>query len=181
MFSLDSSNVLYRPWALITYIFLHGSFSHLYSNMFALALFGSILEKAVGYRNFLQVFFVAGILSGVASLFFYASVIGASGAIFGIIGSLALLMPKMTVWLIGVPMPMMAALVVYAALNLAGFFYPSDVAYAGHISALVVGIVIELNWRKKHAAVEKKREKIELDEEYFREWEEKHMRKKKSN
>jgi membrane associated rhomboid family serine protease len=176
--SLDSSRILERPWTLVTYIFLHGSFSHLYSNMFALALFGSLLEKAVGFRNFLKVFFLTGVVSGLASIFFYSSVIGASGAIFGVIGVLGVLRPKMVVWAIGVPMPMIVVLVVYSALNLAGAFYPSDIAYVGHISALAAGIAIGLIWRSKYRVVEKKRKKVKIDDGYFRRWEDEYMKKK---
>jgi len=52
-FALYSNRVLYEPWLLVTSIFLHGSFEHLFFNMFALALFGIILESIIGSRNFL--------------------------------------------------------------------------------------------------------------------------------
>jgi membrane associated rhomboid family serine protease len=178
MFSLDASRLQFRPWTVVTYIFLHGSYSHLYSNMIALAIFGSILEKTVGYKNFLKVFFLTGIVSGLASLLFYPSVIGASGAVFGLMGALAILRPKMVVWAMGIPMPMMAVIIIYGALNILGAFYPSDIAYAGHISALAAGIVIGILWMKRYRVVEKRHAKKKIDENYFREWEERYMRRR---
>jgi len=178
-FVLKSSEVLYRPWTLLTYIFLHVSFSHLYSNMFSLAIFGSILEKVVGNKNFLKVFFSTGIFSGVSSIFFYDSVIGASGSAFGVMGVLAVLRPKLVVWAVGVPMYMMVAIVVYIALDLMGVFYPSNIAHIGHISASVLGILIGFMWRRKYQVVEPKREKFVLDKEEFSRWEEEYMKKRK--
>ncbi len=176
-FVLNASELIHKPWTLLTYIFLHGSFSHLYSNMLALALFGSILEKIVGYKNFLKVFFSTGVFSGVFSSFFYTSVIGASGAVFGVMGTLAMLRPKMVVWALGVPMYMVIAIAVYGVLDLAGMFYPSNIAHVGHLSALVLGILIGLLWRKRYYIVEVKKEKISvLSEDGLRRWEEKYMR-----
>ena len=178
-FVLKSSEVLYQPWTLITYVFMHGSFSHLYSNMFALALFGSILEKVIGEKNFLKVFLLTGIFSGFFGIFFYNSLIGASGSIFGIMGVLAILRPKLIVWVLGAPMPMAIAIIVYAALDLGGIFYPTNVANIGHLSALSLGISIGLAWRKKYEIKEPKKEKrIEISEAEIREWEKKYMNRK---
>jgi len=178
-FVLNSSEVIYKPWILLTYIFLHGSFSHLYSNMFALALFGSILEKIVGYKNFLKIFFFTGIFSGIFSTIFYTSVIGASGAVYGIMGTLAMLRPKMVVWALGVPMYMIITIVVYGVLDLAGAFFPSNIAHVGHLSALAVGILIGLLLRKRYAVFEVKREKFVLGDKEFRRWEDEYMKRRK--
>jgi hypothetical protein len=178
IFILRKSEVIFQPWTLVTYIFLHGSYLHLYSNMFALFIFSSILEKVIGYKNFLKVFFFTGIVSGLISIFFYDSVIGASGAIFGIIGTLALLRPKMVVWGLGIPMYMMVVIIVYAVLDLAGVFYPDDIAHIGHLSALALGIIIGIMWKKKYGIVEKKKKPL-LSEEEFRRWEDKYMKRKK--
>ena len=177
-FSLKSSALFSNPWTLVTYIFLHGSFSHLYSNMFALAIFGSILEKIVGYKNFLKVFFLTGIFSGALSTFFYTSVIGASGSVFGIMGALALLRPKMVVWALGVPMYMIIAVMAYAVLDLAGIFYPSNIAHIGHLSASAMGILMGIIWKRKYGLMEgKKEDKLVLSEEEFRRWEGRYMKK----
>ena len=178
-FALVSSQVLSQPWTIVTYIFLHGNLSHIFSNIFSLILFGFILEKIVGSKNLLFVFFSAGILSGIASAFFYDSVIGASGAIFGILGLLAVVRPKMVVLAFGIPIPMVIAVALWALLDLGGAFYPSSIANIGHLAGLAGGIVIGLWLRPKYKLPEKKKEdKIKLDEEYFREWEERYIKKK---
>jgi len=147
--------------------------------MFALFVFGSILEKVVGYKNFLKVFFFIGIISGAFSMFFYSSIIGASGAIFGVMGTLVLLRPKMVVWAFGVPMYIIVVIIVYAVLDLAGVFYPDNIAHIGHLSALFLGILIGLLWKKKYGVVEKKKKKeFVLNEEEFRKWEDKYMERK---
>ena len=85
-------------WRFFSSIFLHGDVGHLILNVFALALFGSILEKFIGGRRFLLVFIVSGILANLVSVNFYNSSLGASGAIFGIIGALIFVRPLMVVW-----------------------------------------------------------------------------------
>lgn len=178
IFILKRSEIISRLWAFVTYIFLHGSYLHLSSNMFSLFIFGSILEKVVGYKNFLKVFFFTGILSGVFSTFFYNTVIGASGAIFGVMGTLAILRSKMVVWALGVPMYIIVAIIVYASLDLAGVFYPDNIAHVGHLSGLFFGIIIGLIWKKKYQVIKKKKEKeFVLSEEEFRKWEDKYMKK----
>lgn len=180
MFALDSSAVLQRPWTVVTYIFLHANASHIFSNLFAFVIFGFILEKLVGSKNFLLIFFATGILSGIASIFFYPSVIGASGAIFGIMGMLVVIRPKMVVLAFGIPLPMLAAVILYAALDLAGVFYPSSIANIGHLAGLAAGIAIGFYLRPKYKLPEtQKKDEMKFDEEYFREWEKKYMERKK--
>ena len=176
---LDSSQVLATPWTLVTYIFLHASFSHVLSNLAVLALTGSLLEKAVGGKNFLLVFFSSGIFSGAVCTLFYGSVIGASGAVFGVMAALAVLRPKSVVFVLGVPMYVSVAMLVYAALDLGGVFYPSDVANIGHLSASMFGVLIGLAWMRRFRMPEgRKEEKYELDEKEFRRWEETYIKRK---
>ncbi len=177
-FILDTSAILLRPWTLITYIFLHGSPYHLFSNMFALALFGSVLEKVAGWRSFLKVFFATGVFSGFVGLFFYTSMIGASGAVFGVMGVLAAIRPKMVVPAFGVPMPMIAAIILYALLALGGTFFPSDVANVGHLAGMSLGLLIGLAWRERYKEEKKKAKKAGLSDEEFREWEDRYMRRR---
>src|SRR3989344_9593651 len=85
---LVSSEVIQRPWILVTSIFLHVDLRHLMGNIFGLVVFGLLLEKVIGYRKFLLVFFITGIIAGISALFLYDRVLGVSGALFGIIGTL---------------------------------------------------------------------------------------------
>jgi membrane associated rhomboid family serine protease len=178
-FALVSSKVLERPWTLITYMFLHENLSHLYFNMVALALFGSILESIIGYKKFLIVFFLTGIFSGIISTLFYSTIIGASGAIFGILGVLVVIRPWSPILAIGVPMPVIIAVVIWAVFDLLGIFNPADqIAHFGHLAGLGFGLVIGLFLREKYK-LEKKEEKPALTDEELDEWEEKWMKRRK--
>src|SRR3989338_7746842 len=146
-FKLTSSLAIARPWTLFTAIFLHGSITHLLYNLFALALFGTILEHNIGSKRFLFVFFLSGLFASIASVPFYNSVLGASGAIFGIIAALAVIKPKMVVWLYGMPMPMILALFIWAAIDIIGIFVPSQTANIAHLSGVLVGIVFGFHLR----------------------------------
>ncbi len=176
LFSLDSSLILQRPWTLITYMFLHANMQHLISNMFALLIFGLILEKTIGSKNFLKIYFASGIVSGFVGSFFYDSIIGASGAIFGSMASLALLRPSLTVWVGYVPMPMIVALFVWALADVFGIFVPSDVAHIGHLSGMFFGALYTLLYLRQFAEKPEKKYKIRISEETIREWEKRYMR-----
>jgi len=111
-----------QPWRFLTAVFLHGGIAHLLYNLFALALFGSILEKLVGGKRFIRVFFISGILANLISVNFYNSSLGASGAIFGIIGALVIVRPWMFVWAFGLPLPMIVAGTIWAVGDVIGIF-----------------------------------------------------------
>jgi hypothetical protein len=172
---LVSQDVTVRPWLLLTSIFLHGGLLHLGYNMLSLALFGSILEGIIGSRKFLVVFFASGILASVVSTQLYAAVLGASGAIFGVIGTLAALRPRMVVWAGGVPMPMALAAGFWLLLDLAGLFYPTNVANMAHVTGLAFGLAMGLTLLKKYGAKRSKKEKGFLTENDFARWEDDYM------
>jgi len=153
-------------------MFLHGGVTHLLYNMFALALFGFILEKIVGVKRFLIIYFAAGLASALASIFFYNATLGASGAIFGVMGCLAVLRPRMTVWVGYIPMPMAAAAVVWGLGDLLGMFAPGNVAHAAHIAGLVFGVAAgAFLWKQVGESLFKKKKEPRVDEESTREWE----------
>lgn len=171
-FALNQRRIFLEPYRFITSIFLHGGLEHLMFNMFALGLFGSILEKIIGSKRFLIIFFVSGLISGTGSVIFYSSSIGASGTIFGILGTLTVLRPKMMVWVLGVPMPMFLAAGIWAFMDLIGMFAPTGVANAAHLFGLFggIGIGIYLRPRFKKEGKGKKEENLP-DEEELKEWE----------
>lgn len=178
-FSLISALVAERPWTLITSIFLHADWIHLAYNMIGLLVFGSILEHFVGGRRFLIVFFGTGLAAGLGSLIFYSSTIGASGAIFGVMGTLAVIRPKQLAWALGAPMPMLAAVVVYAILDFALFFSADNVAHASHLIGLAAGAVIGLELRARMPKTTKQKGNETEDgitEEMLDEWERRYMR-----
>ncbi len=175
-FPLVSSRALAEPWMFLTAIFLHADLMHLLYNMFALALFGSILEKIIGGKRLAVVFLASGIIASFAAFLFYPASLGASGAIFGILGALAILRPRMTVWLY-VPMPMIAAIFVWAAIDLLGFFYPSGTANAAHLAGLAFGLAAGFALRKEFGErLPKRRDNREISDEEFRIWEDRWMK-----
>jgi membrane associated rhomboid family serine protease len=171
LFILDSRIVLFRIWTLLTAIFLHSGLPHIMYNLFGLALFGSILESIIGSRKFLILFFVSGLVASLASLPFYTRVLGASGAVFGILGMLGILRPKLTVWLYSMPMPMILALFVWAAGDVLGIFAPSGTANIAHLGGLFVGVAAGIYYRKQFRERKDRKEDVFIDEEKVKEWE----------
>ncbi len=164
-----------QPWRFLTAIFLHGDFGHLFYNMFALVLFGSMLERLIGSRRFLLVFFAAGIVANFASVFFYPSSLGASGAIFGIIGTLIVVRPTLVVFAFGLPMPMFIAGILWAVGDVIGLFVPSNVGNIAHLSGLAIGLLLGAfyrDWKQRRILLER----TSLDEGFMRDWEDAHMR-----
>jgi membrane associated rhomboid family serine protease len=174
--ALVSADVLARPWTLVTSIFAHASFEHLFFNMFGLLLFGTILEGIVGHRRWLLLFFVAGIVGGIATVPLYTASLGASGAIFGLISALAVLRPRMTVYVSWVPMPMSAAVVVWAAGDLLGLFVPTGVANAAHLAGLVIGLLLGWRWRDRFGEIPQPRSRpLRMSESRWRRWEDEYL------
>ena len=147
------------------------------SNLFALCLFGSILEKYIGWDKLLYVFFAGGIAAALGSIMWYDSSLGASGAVFAVSGTLATLRPRQVVWVLGVPMYVIIAAFVWALLDLMGMFYPDNVAHVAHLFGLGFGLVAGLMLRKIYPPPKRKKEDdIEISEESLRAWEDKYMR-----
>lgn len=179
-FKLVSADIMERPWILITSIFLHADIVHLLYNLFGLALFGSILEAKIGSKPVLTLFFISGIIAGFAAIFFYNSALGASGAVFGIIGALAVMRPGMVVWVSYMPMPMFVAAFFWAVGDIFGLFMPGNIANAAHLGGLAAGILYGFYLRVQ-LPEEKKAEKVSLNisESEWNMWEEKYMLKNK--
>lgn len=167
---LMTSNAHYQPWRFVTGFFLHGSLPHLMYNLFALVIFGLILEKVVGDRNFLLIYFSSGILANIVSFFFYDRSLGASGAIMGIIGTLTILKPFMGVFAFGMIIPMFVAAIIWVVGDLIGIFMPSNVGHIAHLSGIFVGIFFGILLRVLH---NKKRNQdvIDIPEHMMRRWE----------
>ena len=98
-------------WTIITSMFMHGSLFHIFANMFSLFFIGNFLERIIGKKRFFWIYIISGIIGGLffvmASLFFGnldASAVGASGALFGLLGVLAVLVPYSRVYLIAGPL-----------------------------------------------------------------------------
>jgi len=149
-FVLDVDLILQMPWTLITAMFAHANVGHLLSNLFALVLFGLILEGRIGPRRVLWLFLISGLLINLLTpLTPYQRVLGASGGIFAIIGALAMLRPWMVIYVHYLPLPMVVASFVWTVQDLFGVFFPSGTANLAHLGGLVIGLVIGYYWRKQ--------------------------------
>jgi len=182
LFVLSESALFgFEIWRFLTAVFLHGGIAHLVLNLFALVLFGSILEKMIGGRRFLIVFFVTGILANLISFNFYPSSLGASGAIFGVIGALIIVRPLLPIWAFGMPMPMFIAGILWAGadiLGTIGFFAGNPIDNTGniaHLSGMFFGFVFGGVYRGLVGEV-KKNPKVVIDERSIRKWEEDYLR-----
>ena len=173
-FVLVSSEVFTHPWTLVTSMFLHGDFMHLFYNMFALGLFGTILEHIIGAKKFLHIYFAGGLIAGLFSIPFYNAVLGASGAIMAILGCLAVLRPKMRVYVGYVPMPMAIAAIVWIAGDLLGFLAPSGIANAAHLGGMVFGLAAGFYLRKKYGEYNQ-RQTRKIPTRTFNRWEDRWM------
>jgi len=165
-----------QPWRFISAIFLHASPEHLIFNLFALLLFGLILESIIGSKKLILVFFASGIIANVIAVNFYPSSLGASGAIYGILGCLTVLRPKMAVWVFNLPMPMFLATILWVGVAVFGIFNPSGVGDIAHLSGIAAGGIFGLFYLAQFPAAKKEaRKKIWIDERSMRAWEDQHF------
>lgn len=124
-------------WRLVSAMFLHGSVIHLAFNMLALYWLGSVVEQSMGTSRFLLVYFASGLAGSAGALLMsgaFAVTVGASGAIYGILGALLVLEYLSTGSFAG---PAMGLIV----LNLAITFAIPNVSIGGHLGGLVGGVV----------------------------------------
>jgi len=113
--------VLTHPWSIVTYMFLHGGFGHIFFNMLALFFFGPRVEGRLGSRRFITLYLVAGISGALLSFVFapYAGVIGASAAVFGVMLAFAWFWPRDQIYIWGVlPIEARWLVVITTALSL---------------------------------------------------------------
>ena len=169
----------FEVWRYVTSIFLHGSTTHLLFNLFALFFFGLVLEKTIGTRRFIITYLATGIIANIISVNFYTSSLGASGAIYGVIGTVAVLRPMMMVFSFGAIIPMFLAAIVYVAadiLRALGAFGPTNVGSIAHLSGIFLGFLIGIYYRNKFKAPKKQNAQIRFDEHTLRNWEDNFMR-----
>ena len=155
LLGLQTAAFIHMPWTIVTNLFVHGSIWHLLFNMITLYFFGTFLLRLVGIRTFLIVYFLGGIMGNIffmlsAFFWFFASpysiVIGASGAIFALGGTLAVLTPKLRVFVFPIPVPMPLWVAVIGGFVILSFI--GGVAWQGHLGGLVAGLISGLILRR---------------------------------
>ncbi len=139
-------------WTPITYMFIHADFGHILFNMLGLYFFGTIIERQWGSDEFLVLYLSTGILSGILSLLvFYATgtmnvfLLGASGAIYGVLLVFATLYPNAQLYVFGLfPVKAKILIVIYIGMQLlllTGQGSRSNVAYLTHLFGIAVAWV----------------------------------------
>lgn len=200
-------NELFKPWQIITHMFMHGSFQHLLFNMFALWMFGSAVEQVFGKKKFIFFYISAGLGAALCMLAFYyyqyisgmnvltnsgidtvqvletlkegkyntawenvlggegiqsfvgtfnGYMVGASGAIMGLLVAFGMLFPNSELMLIFLPIPVKAkyfipiliALDLFSAITGVSIFSPSNTAYIAHLGGALTGFLMMYFWKK---------------------------------
>lgn len=179
----------FRLWEVITYMFMHGGFAHIFFNMFALFSFGPIVEYAMGSKKFFNFYFICGIGAIVLQMLVQAyeihaitgsitiphpalessytaygaqaqklfdiyntPVVGASGAIFGLLIAFGMLFPNMELMIMFIPIPIKAKYIipVYVVLELflgVKQFSGDSVAHFAHLGGAILGYIMVKYWR----------------------------------
>src|SRR5437899_12901710 len=159
------SPVGFKVWQLITCGFLHANFLHLAINMYALWMFGSDLERAIGPRHYLMLYFASLLCSSATQLLVVSMMtsagiyptVGASGAIFRILLAFGMLFPRRSIVLLIPPIPMPAILfvILYGLLQLFSGVFGTDqgVAHLARLGGMVGAYLTLRHWRRRARAV----------------------------
>ena len=175
----------FRAWQIITYMFIHGGWTHILFNMFALFSFGPMLEYAIGGKRFFNLYFICGIgaiafqmivqsyevhaiTGGITVPFhfspddphvpdqlkaiYYGPVVGASGAIFGLLVAFVLLYPNLELMMMFIPVPIKAKYIipVYIVFEIYAGLSPTagdNVAHFAHLGGALLGFIMIKTWR----------------------------------
>ena len=156
MFALWPVGHGFLPWQLISYAFLHGSFEHIFFNMFGLWMFGSEVERVWGEKRYLQFYIACVLAAAVTQLIFNAlsgspyPTIGASGGLFGLLLAFGMMFPNRIILLFFV-LPLKAKYLVigYGLLELYQGVYVmnSGVAHFAHLGGMLGGLLMIRYWR----------------------------------
>ena len=151
-FALHAYDVIYqfKIWQLVTYMFLHGDFWHIFFNMFIFWMFGVELEREWGSKEFLKYYFICGIGAGLVNIILtskdpgYIGTVGASGAIYGIMVAYALYYPDRLVFIYFlIPVKVKYLVGFLAVLSFVSTMNAQSdgIAHAAHLGGIVVGFL----------------------------------------
>lgn len=147
----------FHTYQFITYMFLHANFEHVFFNMFALWMFGRTLEYELGSQRFLVYYTVCGIgaalIQSAITLIMGQPmvVVGASGAVMGLLLAFGVLYPNAVIMLLIPPIPMKAKwfVIIYAVIELfLGWRGVGNVAHFAHVGGMLWGYLLLLWWRR---------------------------------
>jgi membrane associated rhomboid family serine protease len=140
-----------RPWTLITYMFVHAGFNHLFWNMLFLFFFGMELERRVGENRFLTIFILSGIVAAFGQMLVSTGMmVGASGALYGVLGCLAIIAPEIRVLLFfAIPLSIRYAVILFALIDFLSLGSADSIAHMAHVTGLFVGLAFGWAMEKK--------------------------------
>ena len=145
---------LFEPYQLVTHMFAHGGFFHILFNMYALWIFGSVLERTWGPKRFLIFYFICGLAAGITEMFLVpiGFAVGASGAVMGLLAGFAYTFPNVQFYILPIPFPIkakyLAALYAFFDLFVQFSGYGGNVAHFAHLGGLVMGFILVIIWKK---------------------------------
>lgn len=164
----------FKPWQIVTHMFMHGGFWHIFFNMYTLLMFGTVLERSIGTKRFLIFYFVTGL--GAAALHtgvewiqaqaFLATAnhnaymllcstptLGASGAIYGVLIGYAMCYPDSRLTLLFPPITLKAKwfVIIFAVIELFSGVYgfQDGVAHFAHLGGMLFGWLL-IRWWRSH-------------------------------
>lgn len=148
-----------RFYQLLSYMFMHANFTHLFFNMFSLWMFGRILEYDLGSRRFLTYYLICGVGAGLLQLVVnmleggMAVTVGASGAVFGLLLAYGMLHPNNVIMLMFPPIALKAKwfVLIYGVLEFLGGVAStgSNVAHFAHLGGMLFGYLLLRSWKRK--------------------------------
>ncbi len=179
--AIKPSNILQGKylWTFLTSIFMHGNFFHLFVNMFSLFFIGTLLQRILGQKRYLYFYLISGLFAGMFFVgltfltkdFSWAAslvgsvdsfAVGASGALFGLIGLMMFLTPNLPVYIMFIPIPIKikyaapGMLVLLWLISVAGDIPIGNTAHLGGlIAGLVYGIYLRNRYKNKVRAINK--------------------------
>lgn len=154
------SSPYFRIWQPVTYMFMHGGWLHIFFNMYTLVIFGGIVERMIGSRKFLIFYLLCGL--GAAGLHYLVTsliggslvpMVGASGAVYGVLVAYAMLFPDSRMTLIFPPVTLSAKWMVLVFVGiemLTGVTGSMEgVAHFAHLGGMLAGYLLILYWKKR--------------------------------
>jgi membrane associated rhomboid family serine protease len=169
--------VALQVWRLITYQFLHGGVGHIFFNMLILFFFGSMLERHWGSNKFLTFYLICGAMGGVLDTLLVMGgalapipLVGASGAIYGMLAAGAILFPNLLVYVMFVfPIPLKILAPILALISFLGVIGgPNAGGQAAHLAGMAAGAVYVLWPRWKQHIADRPRRPIKWESEINR-------------
>jgi membrane associated rhomboid family serine protease len=149
------SEVLVHPWTIVTYMFVHGGFGHIFFNMIALFFFGPPVEQRLGSNRFITLYLISGVVGALFSMVLGSSILGASGGVMGVSLAFAKFWPRQQVLIWGVlPIEARWLVVIYAAIDILGVggIGPRGIANLAHLGGLAGALLYLLYLERRQGA-----------------------------